>query len=295
MPTLIALLAAGYAGWLAYSFAPLSRGYWARRANRVLSEAEERENLPFGRALLLPLADLVRRFAPAGWLLDTEADLYWAQLSGGSTGWSGWSSGDVWALRLVLALLGMGYGLLLAGKPYVGAAAGAIGLFFPSMRLHGQAEKVRRRFLRELPDAAQNLALLAAVGVSVGEALRRLAGGQGLVSQWVRQTLALSAGQQLFSASEGERGFLRKRAEESRLPALINLAVQLDLVQLSGTSAGQLLGDLASNVAQAYESEMAERAEKLGATLVFPTMIFYFIPYIVAILAPVAFSILRGF
>jgi len=154
---------------------------------------------------------------------------------------------------------------------------------------------VRRRFLRELPDAAQNLALLAAVGVSVGEALRRLAGGQGLVSTWVRGTLALAAGQQLFSPSEAEKGFLRKRAEESRLPALINLAVQLDLVQRSGTSAGQLLGDLATNVAQAYESEMAERAEKLGATLVFPTMIFYFIPYIVAILAPVAFSILRGF
>jgi hypothetical protein len=257
-----------------------------------LSEAEERQDLPFGRALLLPLAGLVRRFAPAGWLLDTQADLYWGQLAGG---WLGWSPADVWALRLVLALLGLGYGLLVAGKPYVGGAAAAIGLFFPSMRLHGQAEKVRRRFLRELPDAAQNLALLAAVGTSVGEALRRLSGGQGLVGQWVRQTLALAAGQQLFSPSEDERGFLRRRAEESRLPALINLAVQLDLVQRGGVGAGQLLGDLAGNVAQATEGEMAERAEKLGATLVFPTMIFYFIPYIVAILAPVAFSIVRGF
>jgi Flp pilus assembly protein TadB len=292
MPTLIALLAAGYGGWLVYRLAPLSRGYWARRAQRMLSEAEERESLPFGRALLLPLADAVRRFAPAAWLLDTEADLYWAQLAGG---WSGWSAGDVWALRLVLAGLGLGYGLLWASKPIAGAGAGAVGLFFPSMRLHGQAEKTRRRFLRELPDAAQNLALLAAVGVSVGEALRRLAEGQGLVSQWVRETLALAAGQQLLSSSEQEGGVLRRRAEESRLPALINLAVQLDLVQRSGTSAGQLLGDLATNVAQGYESEMAERAEKLGATLVFPTMIFYFIPYIVAILAPVAFSILRGF
>ena len=137
--------------------------------------------------------------------------------------------------------------------------------------------------------------MLAAVGTSVGEALRRLAQGQGLVSQWMRQTLALAAGQQLFSASEREKGFLRQRAEESRLPALINLAVQLDLVQRSGAEAGNLLGDLATNVAQAYEGEMSERAEKLGATLVFPTMIFYFIPYMATILAPVAVSVMQGF
>ena len=55
------------------------------------------------------------------------------------------------------------------------------------------------------------------------------------------------------------------------------------------------MGDLATNVAQAYEGEMSERAEKLGATLVFPTMIFYFIPYMVTILAPVAVSVMQGF
>ena len=71
--------------------------------------------------------------------------------------------------------------------------------------------------------------------------------------------------------------------------------MQLDLVQRSGAGAGELLGDLATNVAQAYEAEMAERAEKLGSTLVFPTMIFYFLPYIITILAPVAFSVMAGF
>ncbi|MBC8450135.1 MAG: hypothetical protein H8D78_20580 [Chloroflexi bacterium] len=292
MPTLIALLAAGYGGWLVYSFAPLTRGYWARRAQVYLSEAEEQEQLPFYRALLLPVADLVRRFAPAGWLLGARSDLYWAHLDGA---WLGWESADFWALRLVLGLLGLSYGLFVMGQPYVAAIAAAIGLLFPGIRLHGRAEKVRRRFLQELPGAAQNLAMLAAVGTSVGEGLRRLAEGEGLVSQWIRQTLALGAGQQLFSPSEAEKGFLRKRAEESQLPALINLAVQLDLVQRGGVGAENLLGDLARNVAQEYEGEMAERAEKLGATLVFPTMLFYFLPYMLAILAPVAVSIMQGF
>ena len=292
MPTLIALLAAGYGGWLVYSFAPLTRGYWARRAQIYLSEAEEQEELPFYRALLLPVADLVRRFAPAGWLLGARSDLYWTHLDGA---WLGWESADFWALRLVLGLLGLSYGLFVMGQPYVAAIAAAIGLLFPGIRLHSRAEKVRRRFLQELPGAAQNLAMLAAVGTSVGEGLRRLAEGEGLVSQWIRQTLALGAGQQLFSPSEAEKGFLRKRAEESQLPALINLAVQLDLVQRGGVGAENLLGDLARNVAQEYEGEMAERAEKLGATLVFPTMLFYFLPYMLAILAPVAVSIMQGF
>ena len=291
MPTIIALLAAGYAGWLVYNFAPLTKGYWAQRANVLLSEAEERERLPFHRAALLPLADLVRRFAPAGWLLETKADLYWAHLAGH---WLGWESADVWALRLVLGVLGMAYGLFVMHSLIAAAVAGAIGVIFPGMRLHGQAEKVRKRFLRELPDAAQNLAMLAAVGTSVSEALRRLADGEGLVCQWMRQTLALAAGQSLFSTDERQKGFLRRRAEESRLPALINLAVQLDLIHRSGTGAEHLLGDLATNVAQEYEAEMAERAERLGGSLVFPTMIFYFLPYVVTILAPVAFSILAG-
>jgi len=59
--------------------------------------------------------------------------------------------------------------------------------------------------------------------------------------------------------------------------------------------AQNLLGDLARNVAQEYEGAMAERAEKLGATLVFPTLLFYFLPYMLAILAPVAVSIVQGF
>jgi len=291
MPTLIALLAAGYAGWLVYNFAPLTKGYWAQRANVLLSEAEEQERLPFYRAMLLPLADLVRRFAPAGWLLETRADLYWAHLAGH---WLGWSSADFWALRLALGLLGFSYGLFVVHKLYAAVLGAVIGVIFPGMRLHGKAERVRRRFVRELPDAAQNLAMLAAVGTPVSEALRRLADGEGLVCQWVRQTLALGAGQQLFSPSETEKGLLRRRAEESRLPALINLAVQLDMVQRGGVGARNLLGDLARNVAQEYEGEMAEKAEKLGATLVFPTLIFYLLPYIIAILAPVAYSILAG-
>lgn len=287
MPALIGLMAAGLAAYVAYGLMPVSHAYWKKRVGVVMSDEEETP-VPFGRAVLLAVGNLFARFAPARWLLDTRTQLYWAQQRGQ---WLGWSEVDFWGLRIVGLLAGLALGNFLASQMAL-IVGGAFGLLYPGMRLSGAAEQATRRFRRELPEAAQLLALLVGTGASLDEALRRLAEGEGMVCAWVRQTLAIGQGRPLFTpvASLGDRsvqpGVFRERAIESGLDELISLAVQLDLISEKGVGAEELLNDLADAVAMDYEGEVQKRAEALGGKLVFPVMLFYFIPYLVALLAP---------
>jgi hypothetical protein len=294
---LIGLLTAGVVGYVAYGLMPIPAAYWKARLGVVLAEEEqEGEDLPFWRAILLPIAWLVERFAPVRWLLSTRRQLYWAQRAGE---WQSWTEADVWALRLTLALGGLLLGILLGNR---GLTVGglAFGLLYPGMKLSGAAEKVQRRFLRELPEATQNLSLMVSTGLSLFEALQRLADGSGLVASWVRDTLAAARGQPtgLFTPlvgvgeKEPEMGILRRRALDSGMQELINLAVQMDTIQQKGTGAEKLLGDLAASVAGDYNAEVRRRAEALGGKLVFPVMIFYFIPYLAALLMPMIWSLI---
>ena len=291
---LIGLLTAVVVGYVAYGLMPIPAAYWKARLGVVLAGEEQGEDMPFWRAILLPFAWLVERFAPATWLLDTRRQLYWAQRAGE---WQNWTEADVWALRLTLALGGLLLGILLGNRGLtVGGAA--FGLLYPGMKLSGAAEKVQRRFLRELPEATQNLSLMVATGLSLTEAMERLADGEGLVSAWFRDTLAAARGQALFTPLAGvgekapEQGVLRRRAMESGMQELINLAVQIDLIKQKGVGAQDLLNDLAISVAADYNAEVRRRAEALGGKLVFPVMIFYFIPYLAAILTPMLASLI---
>lgn len=293
---LIGLLTAAVVGYVSYGLIPIPAAYWKARLGVVLSEEEQGQDMPFWRAILLPFAWLVERFAPARWLLSTRRQLYWAQQGGE---WRNWIEADVWALRLTLALGGLLLGILLQNR---GLTVGgcAFGLLYPGMKLSGVAEKVQRRFLRELPEATQNLSLMVSTGLSLSEALERLADGESLVASWIGATLAAARGHTagLFTPLAGvgekapETGVLRKRALESGMQELINLAVQLDTIQQKGTGAEKLLGDLSTSVAGDYNAEVRRRAEALDGKLVFPVMIFYFIPYLAALLMPMVWSLI---
>ncbi len=84
---------------------------------------------------------------------------------------------------------------------------------------------------------------------------------------------------------------MRQRALESNLPELVALSTQLDMIQQKGVGAQQLLGALADSVARDYQAAVAKRAEALGSKLVFPVMLFFFLPYLFALLAPLLQSV----
>lgn len=284
MPVVIALLVAVWAASLLYRLAPVPASVDRQRLGQVMA-TEAPPALPFWRVLLLPFEALARRLPPS-LVGNVGRQLYWAQLEGK---WPGWSAVEFWGLRLALMVLGVAVGLTL-GKGDVAITLGllAVAYVWPGARLSGPAGRAMRQVERELPEAAQLLAMLVGTGKPLTEALQTVASGRGLAARWLQRTLANRPPEQpLLAEGRGTAGFLRQEAERSGLAALVNFGVQLDLLKATGTGAEVLLGSLADAVAAEFHGRLMARAETIGDTLVLPTMLFYFLPYVLGLIVPI--------
>jgi hypothetical protein len=252
--------------------------------SRVMASGDEEEKLPFWRVLLLPFNRLAQKLPPT-LVGQTGKQLYWAQFQGR---WMGWTVVEFWGLRIAVALIGLAVGLVVLGDAFLALVVPAIGHFYLGVKLDTPAKKATRQLQRELPEVAQTLALLIATGKSEAEALREASRGKGVIHEWIRRVLATrTPDRPLFSDVRGSRrGYLREEAERARAPALVNFATQLDFLKTAGIGADVLLGNLADTVAGEFAAQANQRAEALGDKLVPVVMVFYFIPYLVGLLAP---------
>ena len=278
----IALVAGGWAAWSLYQFMPVDRSVYGARLSHVMAQ-EATEKISFWRALLIPFSALVQRLPVS--LTGVGQRLYWAQLDGK---WLGWSEVEFWSLRLAVIVVG----LFLGGVLGRGNVVTTLGLpfallFFLDARLKAPANRAMRQVERELPEIAQMMALLVGMGKPVVEALRMVSGSKGMTARWLQRTMASKPPDRpLLAEVRGEKGFLREEAERSGHSGLINFAVQLDLLKSSGTGADILLGSLAQSVAAEYLGRLEIQAEQIGDKMVMPMLIFFFVPYLVGLMAP---------
>jgi pilus assembly protein TadC len=213
-------------------------------------------------------------------LRRAKADLYFAQLAGK---WEGWDEVQFTSLRIALGLGAFIFGLLVYDNLIPALLASLLGWQVPAVLLGGVARRVRRRFQSQLPEFIQLVAAQMAAGVSLEEALRRTAQTESLAAKWMRHVLQMSQGRVIFTQ-------LQKEAQASYLPDLIGLAVQLEFVRL-GAPAG-VMGQMAGRIAAEYAAGAEQRAERVGAELVIPMVIFYFLPFITVILVLIGWPIL---
>lgn len=278
----IATIAGGWAAWSLYQFVPVERNADAARLSRVMA-TEAREELPFWRALLIPFSALAQKLPVS--LTDVGNRLYWAQLEGR---WLGWSEVEYWGLRLALIVVGLSAGTVLGrGNLIIILGLPFALLFFLDARLKAPANRSMRQVERELPEIAQLMALLVGMGKPVIEALRIIASGRSLTARWLQRTMASRPPDRpLLAEVRGEKGWLREEAERSGHSGLINFAVQLDLLKSSGTGADVLLGSLAQAVTAEYLGRLEVQAEQIGDKMVMPMLIFFFVPYLIGLMAP---------
>jgi Flp pilus assembly protein TadB len=253
------------------------------RAARYLRESDQPADpeLPGWRKWLAWLDRPTARWAPGSILRRTKADLYFAQLAGK---WQGWDEVQFTSLRVALALGALVFGLLIYDDLVPSTIASLLGWQVPVVLLGGVARRVRRRFQAQLPEFIQLVAAQMAAGVSLEEALRRTAQMDSLAAQWMRHVLQMSQGRVIFTQ-------LQKEAQASNMPDLIGLAVQLEFVRL-GTAQQELMAQMANRIAAEYTAGAEQRAERVGAELVIPMVIFYFLPFIAVILALIGWPIL---
>jgi hypothetical protein len=281
--TLIYLLGIATAALLIILWVEFVPSLPSGKAARYLRESDQpaEPDLPGWRKWLAWLDRPTARWAPGSILRRTKADLYFAQLAGK---WYGWGDIQFTSLRIALALGALIFGLLIYDNLILGVIAGLLGWQVPVVLLGGVARRVRRRFQAQLPEFIQLVAAQMAAGVSLEEALRRTAQSDSLAAQWMRHVLQMSQGRLIFTQ-------LQKEAQASGMSDLIGLAVQLEFVR-TGTAQQELMAQMANRIAAEYTGGAEQRAERVGAELVVPMVIFYFLPFIAVILALIGWPIL---
>jgi Flp pilus assembly protein TadB len=225
----------------------------------------------------------VSKWSPAGFVRKARADLYWAQLAGK---WMDWNEVQFISLRVAAAIGGAMVGTLVFGEPVLTLVVALIGFQYPAMAMGGIARRTRRQFTAQLPEYVQLVSAQMSANVSMEEALRRTSQAQSLAGKWMRKVLQMAQGRDLVEQ-------MQREAQESQLPELIGMAVQLEFIR-RGTAQQELMGQLATSIAADYIGNAEQRAEKIGSELVIPMVIFYFLPFMVTLLIVIGWPIVQN-
>jgi len=225
----------------------------------------------------------VSKWSPAGFVCKARADLYWAQLAGK---WMDWNEVQFISLRVAAAIGGAIVGTVVFGEPVLTLVVALIGFQYPAMAMGGIARRTRRQFTAQLPEYVQLVSAQMSANVSMEEALRRTSQAQSLAGKWMRKVLQMAQGRDLVEQ-------MQREAQESQLPELIGMAVQLEFIR-RGTAQQELMGQLATSIAADYIGNAEQRAEKIGSELVIPMVIFYFLPFMVTLLIVIGWPIVQN-
>ena len=225
----------------------------------------------------------VSRWTPAGFIRKVRADLYWAQVG---DKWMDWNEVQFMSLRVAAAIAGSVVGTVVFGEPLLALAIALLGFQYPAMVMGGNARRSRRQFTAQLPEYVQLVSAQMSANVSMEEALRRTSQAQSLAGKWMRRVLQMAQGRDLVEQ-------MQREAQESQLPELIGMAVQLEFIR-RGTAQQELMGQLATSIAADYIGNAEQRAEKIGSELVIPMVIFYFLPFMVTLLIVIGWPIMQN-
>jgi Flp pilus assembly protein TadB len=235
------------------------------------------------RRSLSPLDKPVSKWTPAGLLRKTRADLYWAHMDGR---WLEWNEVQFTSLRLTLAVLGFGLGMVATAEPIFALVGSLVGFQAPALGMGGAARRCRRAFIAQLPEYIQLVSAQMSAGVSMEEALRRTSQAHSLAGKWIRGVLQMAQGRDLIEQ-------MQREAQKSYLAELVGMSVQLEFIR-RGTAQAELMGQLATSIAADYIGSAEQRAEKVGSELVIPMVIFYFLPFLLTLLTVIGWPIVQN-
>ena len=252
---------------------------------RGLSEA--RPVLPWWRTVLLPF-EWLARYLPHNIVRQTQYTLYWAHQDGR---WLAWDAPSFLALKLAGAVAGLALAVLSGQPPQYALIIGVLGWWLPGLFVNGKSRRYREAVRGEIPDLVGLLSMLVQAGKSTPQALQEIARMDSPLAHWLEQGLAAATGRDLLTV-------LKERAAESGLADLISLTSQLQYIEGTGAGMADLLDALARDLAVTNKFNKLRQAAQITSQIIFPVLLFYFVPYLGVILFPMAFramGLLTGF
>jgi len=281
MTLVYSFIAAGAVGYLAYALANLIVGQFAHN----------------------PLSDYLGQQTSGSGLADRAGHQLLGKLPFSMTNWEDhlqWAQrgemylGDTVARQVFMACC---YGVVGLIVPLTFSAPVAwivplIAGVMPFMRLKSQADKVRRRTTRQVPELAALVAAELSAETPMEDALERAAELPGPLASILSEAIAesqTSSRPLITPPGQAGVGTLRLVFARTRLPALRAFAVQLDLVARTGVEGAARMQEISETLAAEYRQRLREETAKLETRLSTLVGVFYFIP-LFAILTIATFS-----
>jgi tight adherence protein C len=228
------------------------------------------------------------RLDPRTW----EVRLAWARLEGG---YPRLTVSKLLGQALLLGLVG-----LLAALAFKGVIFWVLPVVlfaWPFVRLRSASTSVERRVDRALPETATLVAAEMAAGSAPDRALVRASELPGPMGVLLSRALTESrrSGRPLFSRSSGAKGALVEALSGMKSSELLAFATQLDLVAAKGAAGPDLMDSIARGLAREYRRRALKAAEELESQLVIPSALFFFLPFVIAVMVPLIVPLFAAF
>ena len=225
---------------------------------------------------------------PEVWVLH----LKWAHLGGY---FRDWSIGGLLGRAVLFALGGVAYAAVM-GAPLLWIAP-VILFLYPFLRVRSKANETRQRVRKELPEMATLVAAEMTAGNSADQALGRTSELVGPLGTLIHRALSdsRSTGRPLFSRGADVEGVLKESLARMGLTELTAFATQLDLVAGKGVAGPDLMDNIARGLSREYRMRVMRSAEALESELVIPSVLFFFLPFVLAVMIPLIIPLLSVF
>jgi len=227
------------------------------------------------------------RWPILGSFLNLPQHLRWLELTGSAP-----QPASVVGLGLLLAIIALLPSVFLL-QPLL-LLLFPIAFLIPFMRVRSKANAVRAKVERSLPELAAILAAEMAAGLPPDQALERAGTWTGPVAALLRHVSeeARRRGRPIFSRG-GAQGMLVQVVNRYDLPSLRAFAAQVDAAASKGVAGPELMNALVRTYIVAYEDKALQNAEKLETRLAVPSVLFFFLPLLLLILAPLMMPVLK--
>ncbi len=171
-----------------------------------------------------------------------------------------------------------------------------IGAAYPFVNLRSRANEVKKQVVRSLPDVAALMAAEMAAGSPPDKALEQAAEWKGPLAALIRKAVANSqqSGMPLFGRG-GVTGVFRSTVAQYSLPELSSFASQVEQVAQKGVGGPELMQKLAEMLVAEYKGKALREAEALENRLAVLSVGFFFLPFLMMLLAPLIFPLLKMF
>jgi hypothetical protein len=220
-----------------------------------------------------------------------KAQLYWAQLG---DKYKKYTVGGILARGVGLAILGFLFVFLLTDRSLLFWAAPVILFIWPFYRVKGAADEVRNQAISLLPAVTTIMAAEMDAKAATEQAVARAGEIPGPIARIIKQAVveAGRSNRSLLSYKDS-LGVLTESFERTGMHELRRLGAQLDRVNAMGVDAPRLMNEIARGFTEAYRTRALQAAANLDNTLLYPMMLFFFVPFMAALMLPLFISLFQ--